>query len=68
MQCMASQKVKYTTRDDWCLPLPIPLDAAINKEEVAEYERCKMEAEKCGLRTFVFLCHKISLYIHQNIT
>lgn len=33
-QCSASKKVKYLTRSDLILPLIIPMDAAINKDEV----------------------------------
>jgi hypothetical protein len=32
------------------LPLPIPLEAAINKDEVAAYEAQKAEAEAKGQR------------------
>lgn len=34
VQCSASEKVKYTHRADTVLALNIPLEAAINKEEV----------------------------------
>ncbi|XP_060519311.1 ubiquitin carboxyl-terminal hydrolase 5 [Cylas formicarius] len=37
-QCSQSKKVKYLTRSDVILPLLIPMDAAVNKEEVAAYE------------------------------
>ncbi|XP_065200121.1 ubiquitin carboxyl-terminal hydrolase 5 isoform X1 [Planococcus citri] len=37
-QCRSSSKVQYFYRTDSCLPLMIPLDAAINKSEVLEYE------------------------------
>jgi ubiquitin carboxyl-terminal hydrolase 5/13 len=47
-QCTASKKVKYLTRSDIILPLIIPMDAAINKDEVAAYETKKLEAEKGG--------------------
>lgn len=30
-QCGKSNKVKYTNRPEYILPLPIPLDAAVNK-------------------------------------
>lgn len=33
-QCGTSKKVKYLTRSEVCLSLQIPMDAAINKEEV----------------------------------
>lgn len=33
-QCSDSKKVKYLTRSDVILPLMIPMDAAVNKEEV----------------------------------
>ncbi|XP_076283534.1 ubiquitin specific protease 5 [Lasioglossum baleicum] len=47
-QCGRSNKVKYTYRPEYLLPLPIPVKAAINKEEVAAYEALKLEAETKG--------------------
>lgn len=37
VQCSSSEKVKYTHRADTTLGLNIPLEAAINKEEVYEF-------------------------------
>lgn len=48
VECTASGKVKYTYRDEWCLPLPIPLYMATNVAEVEEYEKCLEEAKKRG--------------------
>lgn len=36
-QCSSSKKVKYLTRSEVCLSLQIPMDAAINKEDVRLY-------------------------------
>ncbi|XP_014477769.1 PREDICTED: ubiquitin carboxyl-terminal hydrolase 5 [Dinoponera quadriceps] len=47
-QCGTSKKVKYTYRPEYILPLPIPLEAAVNKDEVAAYENLKKEAETKG--------------------
>ncbi|XP_033328036.2 ubiquitin specific protease 5 [Megalopta genalis] len=47
-QCSRSNKVKYTHRPEYLLPLPIPVESAINKEEVAAYEALKLEAETKG--------------------
>jgi len=50
MACGTSGAVKYSTRvEDW-LPLPVPIEAAVNKEEVAAYEAKKAEAEAKGER------------------
>ncbi|GFT00664.1 ubiquitin carboxyl-terminal hydrolase 5 [Nephila pilipes] len=43
IQCSTSKKVKYTTRTDYLLSLPIPLDAATNKEELDAFEIKKAE-------------------------
>lgn len=48
VECVASGRVKYTRREDYCLPLPIPLHLAQNVAEVQEYERRAAEAEKRG--------------------
>lgn len=48
VQCSTSKKVKYSYRSDWLLPLNIPLEAAVNKEEVQAYEMKKAEAESEG--------------------
>jgi hypothetical protein len=37
-------------RTEYSLPLPIPLEAAINKEEVTAYEARKADAESKGQR------------------
>lgn len=50
IQCNSSNKVKYTYRSDTILGLTIPLEAAVNKEEVAAYEARKVEAESQGKR------------------
>ncbi|XP_012057179.1 PREDICTED: ubiquitin carboxyl-terminal hydrolase 5 [Atta cephalotes] len=47
-QCGKSNKVKYTNRPEYILPLPIPLEAAVNKDEVAAYEAQKKEAKAKG--------------------
>ncbi|XP_034176888.1 ubiquitin specific protease 5 [Osmia lignaria lignaria] len=47
-QCSRSNKVKYTYRPEYLLPLSIPVEAAINKEEVEAYEKAKKEAEAKG--------------------
>lgn len=43
-QCSTSKKVKYLTRSEVILPLSIPLDAAVNKDEVSmfilKYQNC----------------------------
>ncbi|KAL1137925.1 hypothetical protein AAG570_009620 [Ranatra chinensis] len=45
-QCGSTGKVKYMYRTEYCLPLPIPLSAAINKAELAAYEAKKASSEK----------------------
>lgn len=47
-QCGGSAKVKYTHRPEYLLPLPIPLKAAVNQEEVAAFEAKKKELEAKG--------------------
>ncbi|KAF7990633.1 hypothetical protein HCN44_000438 [Aphidius gifuensis] len=41
----SSGKVKYSYRPEYLLPLPIPLNCAINKDEVNTYENDKKAAE-----------------------
>lgn len=48
VECGSSGKVKYAYRDEWCLPLNIPLQAVTNVDEVHAYETRRFEAEKNG--------------------
>ncbi|KAK3106047.1 hypothetical protein FSP39_011642, partial [Pinctada imbricata] len=48
VQCTQSGKVKYSNRPEYCLALPIPMEAATNKKEVEEYEKKKAELESQG--------------------
>lgn len=48
VECCASGKVKYTKRDEYCLPLHIPLQLASNAAEVREYDDKVKEAESRG--------------------
>lgn len=50
VECMASQKVKYSYRDEWLLPVPIPIHLATNIEEVRLYEEERKKAEAEGRR------------------
>ena len=45
-QCGATGKVKYTTRTEYCLPLPIPMTETTNRAEVAAYEAKKASGAK----------------------
>ena len=47
---MSSQKVKYSYRDEFLLPVPIPLNLATNIEEVRAYEEERKKAEAEGRR------------------
>lgn len=57
VECMASKKVKYTRRDEYCLPLQIPMDKAINLDEIVEHmaQKGKCDNNKDVIR------HKIPL-------
>lgn len=48
VECCASGKVKYTKRNEYCLPLHIPLHLATNASEVREYDLKVAEAESRG--------------------
>lgn len=50
IQCAQSGKVKYNTRIDYVLSLPIPLEAAINKDDVRAFEAKKAEKLSRGDR------------------
>lgn len=54
IECGASGKVKYTTREDWCLPLPIPLHLATNIAEVRDYEARLAQAEANGIKLYEY--------------
>lgn len=45
VQCTQSNKVKYASRSEYCLSLPIPMEATTNKDEVAMFEAKKLEAQ-----------------------
>jgi ubiquitin carboxyl-terminal hydrolase 5/13 len=50
IECAQSKYVKYTSRDEYCLSLPISKDLATNKTQVAEYELRKLAASAEGKR------------------
>lgn len=50
VECLSSKKVKYSYRDEFVLPLMIPLDQATNLDEVRKYEEERVLAEKEGRR------------------
>ena len=49
-ECGSSGKVRYVTRTEDYLPLPIELGDSVNKEAVAEFDRAKKEKEEKGER------------------
>ena len=49
-ECGASGKVRYVSRTEDYLPLPIELGDSVNKEAVAEFEKVKKEREEKGER------------------
>ena len=48
IQCNASQKVTYKTRDEFSVSVPIPLEKAENYESAHSWELRKKEVEKTG--------------------
>ncbi|XP_053306196.1 ubiquitin carboxyl-terminal hydrolase 5 isoform X3 [Spea bombifrons] len=46
IKCLVSQKVKYTQRVEYILQLPVPMEAALNKEELSIYEQSRLQAEQ----------------------
>ncbi|XP_006818005.1 ubiquitin carboxyl-terminal hydrolase 5-like [Saccoglossus kowalevskii] len=46
IQCVQSGQVRYKKRDDYLLALPIPMEAATNKDEVAAFQVKKKEYEE----------------------
>ncbi|KAJ8279627.1 hypothetical protein COCON_G00066930 [Conger conger] len=48
VQCCQSRKVRYTQRVDYLMQLPVPVEAATNREELIAYEVKRREAEENG--------------------
>uniref|UniRef100_A0A8C2I9F0 Ubiquitin carboxyl-terminal hydrolase n=1 Tax=Cyprinus carpio TaxID=7962 RepID=A0A8C2I9F0_CYPCA len=46
VQCCQTQKVRYTQRVDYLMQLPVPLEAASNREELIAFESKRKEAEE----------------------
>lgn len=77
IECVQSNHVKYTYRDEFCLPLPISRDLAVNKEQVKEYQARKASLEAEGkklepgdiVRPEINLVDCLNLFIQdENIT
>lgn len=62
VECCASGKIKYTKRDEYCLPLHIPLHLATNADEVRAYDEKINEAEANGKKI------DSSLHVRPRIT
>ncbi|XP_043926319.1 ubiquitin carboxyl-terminal hydrolase 13 isoform X2 [Protopterus annectens] len=45
IQCCQSKKVRYTQRVDYLMQLPVPIEAATNKDELMAFEMKRREAE-----------------------
>lgn len=52
IECQETKHVRYTNRPDYALALPVPIECATNKDEVAEYEKRK-EANKKDVKVEV---------------
>lgn len=61
VECMASKKVKYTTREEYCLPLVIPLEKATNLDEVKEYLEKKANCPAAATNDKDIVRHKVPL-------
>ncbi|KAJ8278323.1 hypothetical protein GJAV_G00086380 [Gymnothorax javanicus] len=48
VQCCQSRKVRYTQRVDYLMQLPVPIEAATNREELLAFEAKRREAEESG--------------------
>uniref|UniRef100_A0A672M724 Ubiquitin carboxyl-terminal hydrolase n=2 Tax=Sinocyclocheilus grahami TaxID=75366 RepID=A0A672M724_SINGR len=46
VQCCQTQNVRYSQRVDYFMQLPVPLEAASNREELIAYESKRKEAEE----------------------
>lgn len=53
LQCNQSKKVRYTTRTEYLLPLPIPLESAVNLDAVSAFNAKKQEIEAKGEKVYV---------------
>ncbi|CAD7004184.1 ubiquitin carboxyl-terminal hydrolase 5 [Ceratitis capitata] len=61
IECTSTKRVKYSNRDDFYLPLDIPLEKATNLDEVKEYlERKSAEGNNSGDKNIVR--HKVPLH------
>lgn len=69
-ECGASKQVKYTKRDEYCLPLVIPLAAATNQTEVDEYEEklaiCGKENMRKNIRPKIPLQACLDNFFHTE--
>lgn len=50
VECSQSHQVKYKTRSDFCLSVPISRDLALNKEAFAAFEKRKADLKEKGER------------------
>lgn len=46
IECVQSKMVRYSTKPEFIMALPIPIQAALNKDEFEKYEARKRDAEK----------------------
>ncbi|XP_022218161.1 ubiquitin carboxyl-terminal hydrolase 5 [Drosophila obscura] len=64
VECLASRKVKYKTREEYSFRLPIPLEKATNLDEVREYQEREQAARESGQRLIDrdIVRHKVPLH------
>ncbi|XP_020806530.1 ubiquitin carboxyl-terminal hydrolase 5 [Drosophila serrata] len=63
VECLASRKVKYKTREEYSFRLPIPLEKATNLDEVREHQEREKAARETGQRLVErdIIRHKVPL-------